>query len=77
MSTLSLTLPNSVQRHIQEIADQEGVPVTQFILSAVTEKISVMTAETYLRERAERASPAAFRAILDKVPQRLPLPGDE
>lgn len=77
MTTLSLTLPQSVQRHIQEIADQDGVPVTQFILSAVTEKISALTAETYLRERAQRASPAAFRTILDKVPQRAPMPGDE
>jgi len=38
MTTLNLTLPNSVQRHIQEMADRDGVPVTQFILSAVTEK---------------------------------------
>jgi len=77
MTTLSLTLPSPVQRHIQEIADKDGVPVTQFILSAVTEKISAMTAETYLRERAQRASPASFQVILDKVPHRAPIPGDE
>lgn len=27
MTTLNLTLPNSIQRHLQEMADLEGVPV--------------------------------------------------
>ena len=77
MTTLNLTLPNSIQRHLQEMADLEGVPIDQFVMSAVAEKISALTAETYLRKRAERADPAALRAILDKVPHRAPLAGDE
>jgi len=77
MTTLNLTLPNSIQRHLQEMADLDGVPVDQFVTSAVAEKISALTAETYLRIRAGRADSAAFRAILDKVPHRAPLPGDE
>ncbi len=77
MTTLNLTLPNSIHRHIQEMADLDGVPVSQFIMSAVTEKISALTAESYLRTRSDRADPAAFQAILAKVPQRAPLAGDE
>jgi uncharacterized protein (DUF1778 family) len=77
MTTLSLTLPNSIQRHIQEMADMDGVPVAQFVLSAVTEKISALTAEGYLRKRGERANPATLQAVLDQVPQRTPLAGDE
>lgn len=77
MTTLNLTLPNSVQRHILEMADMDGVPVSQFIITAVTEKISALTTEAYLRSRAERANPAEFQAILDKVPHRAPLPCDE
>ena len=77
MSTLSLNLPNSIQRHNQEMADLDGVAVDQFVLSAVTEKISALTAEAYLRKRADRANPAAFQAILNKVPRRAPLAGDE
>lgn len=77
MTTLHLTLPNSIQRHLQEMADKEGVPIDQFVLTAVAEKISALTAETYLRARADRADPDAFRAILDKVPQRTPTAGDE
>lgn len=77
MTTLSLTLPNSIQRHLQEMADLDGVPVNQFVMSAVVEKISALTAETYLRARANRADPSAFRTILDKVPKRTPVSGDE
>jgi len=77
MTTLNLTLPNSIQRHLQEMADMDGVPIEQFVTNAVAEKISALTAETYLRTRAGRADREAFRAILDKVPQRAPLTGDE
>ncbi len=77
MSALSLRLPNSVHHHIKEIAKQDGVSINQFILSAVSEKISAITTEKYLAERANRADRAAFKNILDNVPNRLPLAGDE
>jgi hypothetical protein len=59
------------------MADMDGVPVDQFVMSAVTEKISALTTETYLRTRASRADPVAFRAILDRAPHRTPITGDE
>ncbi len=40
MSALSLRLPNSIPKHIKEIAQQEGVSMNQFILSAVSEEIN-------------------------------------
>jgi hypothetical protein len=43
----------------------------------VTEKISAIMTEEYLETRAKRAKKRAFRKILDKVPDREPLPGDE
>lgn len=77
MSALSLRLPNSIHRHIKEIASQEGVSINQFISAAVAEKISAIMTEEYLIERANRADREAFRKILDNVPDRPPLPGDE
>ena len=77
MSALSLRLPNSIHRHIKDIASQEGVSINQFISAAVTEKISAIMTEDYLRQRADRADREAFRNILDSVPNRPPLPGDE
>ena len=77
MSALSLRLTNSIHRHIKEIASQEGVSINQFISSAVAEKISAISTENYLVQRAQRANRKAFRKILDNVPNRTPLAGDE
>lgn len=77
MSALSLRLPESIHRHIREIAKKEGVSINQFISSAVSEKISALLTEDYLTERAQRAKKDDFRKILNKVPGRKPLPGDE
>lgn len=77
MSALSLRLPNSIHRHIKEIASQEGVSINQFISSAVSEKISAISTENYLIRRANKANRREFKKILDKVPNRTPLPGDE
>jgi hypothetical protein len=77
MSALSLRLPQSIHHHIREIAKKEGVSINQFISSAVSEKISALMTEDYLKKRAKRAKKEDFRKILAKVPGRKPLPGDE
>ena len=77
MSTLSLRLPNSIHRHIKEIAYREGVSINQFISSAVSEKISAITTEDYILKRSERANRKDFEKILKNVPNRKPLSGDE
>ena len=77
MSTLSLRLPDSIHRHIKEIAEREGVSINQFISTAVSEKISAILTEEYLAARAERAQPDTLKTILDKVPDREPLSGDK
>jgi uncharacterized protein (DUF1778 family) len=77
MSALSLRLPESIHRHIRIIAKKERVSINQFISSAVSEKISALMTEEYLETRAKKAKKGDFRKILDKVPSRKPLPGDE
>ncbi|MBI5102326.1 MAG: toxin-antitoxin system HicB family antitoxin [Nitrospirae bacterium] len=77
MSTLSLRLPESIHRHIRDIAKKEGVSINQFISSAVSEKISALMTEDYLKQRAKRAKKEDFKKILAKVPSRKPIIGDE
>lgn len=77
MSHLSLNLPSSIQRHLHELAAADGVPVEQFVASAVTEKVSALLAADYLRQRAAQADSTAMKAVLDRVSLRAPLPGDE
>ena len=74
VKALSLRLPNSIHRHIKEIAAEEGVSINQFISSAVSEKISAITTENYLLQRADSADRTEFKEILDSVPDRTPIP---
>jgi len=76
MSALNLRLPDSVHRHIREIAKKDGVSINLFITSAVSEKISALTTEDYISSRARKARKGAFKKVLDRVPKRTPLPGD-
>jgi uncharacterized protein (DUF1778 family) len=77
MSALSLRLPSSIHQHIREIARIEGVSINQFVSSAVSEKISAIMTEDYLKGRAKRPKKSDFRKILDDVPKRKPILGDE
>ena len=73
MGALSLRLPESIHRHIRKIAKQEGVSINQFISSAVSEKISALLTEEYIKARAARADINRFDEILSRVPSREPL----
>jgi uncharacterized protein (DUF1778 family) len=77
MSALNLRLPDSIHRHIREIAKREGVSINQFISTAVSEKVSAILTEEYLSDRASRAKKGTLKRILDNVPVRVPLPEDK
>ena len=72
MSSLSLRLPDSLHRHIKEFAEKEGVSINQFISTAVAEKMSALSTEDYLEERAKRGSKAKLKKLLKKVPNVEP-----
>lgn len=69
MSALNLRLPDSIHRHIRQIAREDGVSINMFITSAVAEKISAITTEDYIASRATKARNGAFGKILDRVPK--------
>ena len=77
MGALSLRLPESIHRHIREIAKAEGVSINQLISSAIAEKVSAIMTEEYLQKRADRANIKDMEAVLNKVADRKPLKGDE
>jgi predicted transcriptional regulator len=72
VSTLSVRLPNSLQKHLQELAEREGISIEQFIATAVAEKMAALMTESYLAERAERGSRAKYEAALAQVPDVEP-----
>jgi len=77
MSALNLRLPDSIHRHIRDIAREDGVSINTFITSAVAEKVSALKTEDHIAARARSARKGAFQRVLNRVPHRRPFPGDE
>ena len=71
MSTLSVRLPNSLHRHLRELAVGKGVSMNQLISSAVGEKLAALMTEDYVA-RARRGSRKAYEHVLRRVPDVAP-----
>ncbi|WP_298918075.1 toxin-antitoxin system HicB family antitoxin [uncultured Nostoc sp.] len=71
MSNLSVQLPDSLYKSLQELAKQDGISIDQFVATAVAEKIAALTTEIYLGELA-RGSREKYDAVLAKVPDIEP-----
>ena len=67
MTTISITIPDSLHATVRDIVEREGMSFEHFILLAMTEKASAMTTETYLEARANRGSKEKFLAAMTKV----------
>ena len=72
MSILSVQLPNSLYKSLQDLAEHEGISIEQFIATAVAEKMAALMTESYLTERAKRGSRAKYEAALAQVPDVEP-----
>lgn len=77
MATLSIEVPESLQRGIEEMAAKDGYSLNQFLVTAAAEKLSSLSTVDYLRERAGRADLEEFDRILGLIPHAAPDPGDE
>lgn len=77
MSTMSLRLPDYLHNNIREIADNEHISVNQLVMTAIAEKVSALATEKYLDAMATKGSVRTFDAVMAKVKDRPPLPGDE
>ncbi len=77
MSTLTIELPESIARQLQECAAREGVTVEQLLSSAAAEKLSALMTVEHLRKRARHARREDFLAFLNASPDVSPIAGDE
>jgi predicted transcriptional regulator len=77
MATLSLRLPDSLHRHLKELAEKEKISINQLISTAVAEKMSALMTVDYLEALAREGSREAFDAVLAKVPDAEPDPWDQ
>ena len=74
--TFPLRLPESIRRAAEDLAREDGVSLNQFVATAVAEKVSALSAATYLRSRAARADRAHFDRVLARLASLPPREGD-
>ena len=76
MATLSIRLPDSLHRHLKDLAQKEKVSINQLVSTAVAEKMSALMTEDYLETLARQGDREAFDRVLAKVPSVPPDPWD-
>lgn len=76
MATLSIRLPDSLHRHLKDLARKEKVSINQLVSTAVAEKMSALMTEDYLEALARQGDRAAFDRVLADVPAVAPDPWD-
>ena len=77
MSPLTVQLPESLKKNIEDLAAREGYSVSQFLASAAGEKLAVVMTMDYLRREAAAGRREDFERYLAAVPDVPPQPGDE
>jgi hypothetical protein len=77
MTNYPLRLPGHVMAEVKALAAKSGTSLNQFLSSLISERVGEMRALAEIEARAARGRSAAALAVLAKVPDREPLPGDE
>jgi hypothetical protein len=77
-SNFALRLQPSLLDEARKLAESEGVALNQLINVAVAEKVSALRTESYIAERAGRASVSKALGILKRAGVgKPPMKGDE
>jgi hypothetical protein len=72
MSTLTITLPDSVRQRVVSMAEEDGVPVEEFVASILAQRVAVADADSYIRRRAASGSSERMLEILRSAPDVEP-----
>ena len=77
MSTLSISIPDSIQSRIAFFADEDGVSIEHFVSTILAQRVAVADADSYIRRRANRGSPDRLLELLSTAPDVPPEPQDQ
>lgn len=77
MSTHDLLLPASIEAEAEEVAEECGTTLNNFVASAVTEKVSAMRAASFFLEKKGKTDWTAFDRITGRSGGEASQAGDE
>ena len=72
MSTLSIRLPDSLHKEIKKLSKKDRISINQFITTALSEKITALETELYLKERSKLGNKKEYLDVLNKVQNNEP-----
>jgi len=72
MKTMSLRMPDYLKNAVNDVCANEKISLNQFILNALSEKVSALQTLEIIEQRANRASKESFLDALSKVPSVEP-----
>ena len=72
MSTLTISLPESVRRRVESLAAADGVPVVEYVATLVSQRAALAEVESYVQQRAARGSAAGLLDVLRAAPDEEP-----
>lgn len=72
MSAVTVELPNSLHKKLEELARKEGFSLARFLASAAAEKLSVMLQTEFLEREAKLGTRASFDRVMRAVPDVEP-----
>jgi hypothetical protein len=76
MSAITIRIPESIYGHLKKVAQDDGVSINQFFVTAAAEKLAALDTEIFLRNEAAKGSAARGLATLARAPDTAPEPDD-
>lgn len=77
MSVITLELPNSLHKKLEELARSGGFSVEQFLAGAASEKVSAMLQLDFLENEAQLGSEEVFEDYVANVPSAPPIHAED
>ena len=77
MKAIELKMPDEVYRKLEHLASHDHQPVDAFALRKLEELVRAVEDLAELERRGQRGSREKFLAAMAKVPNGVPVPGDE
>lgn len=76
MSTVTIEIPDSLKKSIEELAARDGYSISQFLTSAAGEKVALLKTVDVLKSEGAKGRREDFEKYLASVPAVAPPEND-
>jgi hypothetical protein len=77
MQTMSLRMPDYLKSAVYDVCQGEKISLNQFIINALSEKVSALQTVDIIEKKAAQASKEDFLTALSQVPSNEPSEDDK